>query len=142
MADQDVHEESKASRRAITISIVLMFAVGLIVPALVLASSIENQGTTYHGVHLNAEQTRGRELFAQKCYTCHTLAAADTVGRIGPDLDVRVGQEIPNEAERRALVLNTILEGRAIGKGDMPAGLYEGREAEDVASFVAAVAGR
>ena len=34
-----------------------------------------------------------------------------------------------------------ILEGRAEGLGNMPAMLYQGKEAEDVAAFVAAVAG-
>jgi hypothetical protein len=38
-------------------------------------------------------------------------------------------------------VLGAITEGRARGLGQMPALLYQGKEAEDVASFVAAVAG-
>ena len=40
-----------------------------------------------------------------------------------------------------ALVENAIAEGRARGLGNMPAMLYTGKEAEDVAEFVAAVAG-
>jgi mono/diheme cytochrome c family protein len=135
------HSESKASRRAITIVIVLVFLFGLIVPVLVLASNAENRASKVDGVHLNAEEEKGRELFAHTCYVCHTLAATNSVGRIGPKLDVRVGEEIPTEAGRRALVLNAILEGRARGRGNMPADLYEGKEAEDVADFVAAVAG-
>ncbi len=38
-------------------------------------------------------------------------------------------------------MLNTIEEGRARGLGQMPALLYQGKEAEEVANFVAAVAG-
>ena len=38
-------------------------------------------------------------------------------------------------------MLNAILEGRARGIGQMPALLYQGKEAQDVAAFVAAVAG-
>ena len=38
-------------------------------------------------------------------------------------------------------MLNAIEEGRARGHGQMPALLYQGKEAEDVADFVAAVAG-
>ena len=133
--------ESKASRWAITIGVVIAFAFGLIVPVFVLVANAEHKANTAVGVRLTADQVKGRELFAQKCASCHTLAAVNSVGRIGPNLDVHIGQEIPSEAARRALVLNTILEGRAIGKGNMPAGLYEGKEAEDVASFVAAVAG-
>ncbi len=55
---------------------------------------------------------------------------------------MRVGEDIATAAGRKALVLNAIEEGRARGLGQMPALLYEGKEAEDVASFVAAVAGR
>jgi len=38
-------------------------------------------------------------------------------------------------------VLSAISEGRARGLGQMPAGLYQGKEAEAVADFVAKVAG-
>jgi mono/diheme cytochrome c family protein len=140
MTDETPHSESKASRRAITVGIVVVFLFGLIVPVLVLASNAENKASTVDGVHLNAEEVKGRELFAHTCVVCHTLAAVKSVGRIGPNLDVLVGG-ISSVQARRALVLSTILEGRALGKGNMPADLYEGKEAEDVASFVAAVAG-
>jgi mono/diheme cytochrome c family protein len=133
--------ESKASQRLITFGVALAFAFGLIVPAWVLASNAEHGADTVDGIHLNAEQEKGRELFAQKCVTCHTLSAVKSVGRIGPNLDVLVGQEVPTESERRALVLNTILKGKAEGLGNMPADLFVGKEAEDVAAFVAAVAG-
>ena len=56
------------------------------------------------GVHLNAEETKGRELFAQACNVCHTLAAVKSVGRIGPNLDIRVGDDIPTRAGRVALL--------------------------------------
>jgi mono/diheme cytochrome c family protein len=134
--------ESKASQRLITFAVVLAFAFGLIVPALVLAHNAEDkQSEAIGGVHLNAEEVKGRELFSHTCTVCHTLAAVKSVGRIGPNLDVRVGDEISTPAARKALVLNAILEGRAIGLGNMPAELYQGKEAEDVAAFVAAVAG-
>ena len=134
--------ESKASQRLITIGVVLAFAFGLIVPALVLAHNAEDkQSEAIGGVHLNAEETKGRELFSHTCTVCHTLAAVKSVGRIGPNLDIRVGDDIATGAGRKALVLNAIEEGRARGNGNMPAQLYQGREAEDVASFVASVAG-
>lgn len=146
MADNQTHgrpgrEESKASRRAVTIGVILAFAFGLIVPAVILASSIDSGAATADGVHLTAAEEKGRELFAKTCYVCHTLKATNSVGHIGPNLDVRVGQELPTEAARRAIVLSAILEGRALGRGNMPADLYEGKQAEEVADFVAAVAG-
>ena len=134
--------ESKAGQRLITFAVVLAFAFGLIVPALVLVHNAEDkQSEAIGGVHLNAEEVKGRELFSHTCTVCHTLAAVKSVGRIGPNLDVRVGDEISTPAARKALVENAILEGRARGLGQMPAQLYQGKEAEDVAAFVAAVAG-
>ena len=128
------HTESKAGQRAVTIGIVLVFAFGLIVPGLVLASNAEHKASVaVGGLHLTAEQEKGRELFAHSCAFCHTLAATNSVGRIGPNLDVRVGDDIPTPEGRRALVLNAIAEGRARGLGQMPALLYQGKEAEEVA---------
>ena len=141
-ARESLHTESRAGQRAVTIGIVLLFAFGLIVPGFVLASNAEHKASTaVGGVHLTAEQEAGRELFAHTCVVCHTLAAVNSVGRTGPNLDIRVGDDISTAAGRKALVLNAILEGRARGNGDMPAQLYQGKEAEEVASFVAAVAG-
>src|ERR1700691_4376730 len=133
--------DSKASQRLITFAVVMAFAFGLIVPAFVLAHNPEDkQGEAIGGVHLNAEEVKGRELFSHTCTVCHTLAAVKSVARIGPNLDVLVGG-IPSVAARRAFVLSTIKEGPALGQGNMPAELYQGKEGEDVAAFVAAVAG-
>src|SRR5690348_2931592 len=35
---------------------------------------------------LSPDQQQGRDAFVQHCGTCHTLAAAGTVGAIGPNL--------------------------------------------------------
>jgi mono/diheme cytochrome c family protein len=134
--------EPRTGRRLITLAVAVTIAFGLAVPALVLAFNGSNKASVGPGgVHLNAEQQKGRDLFARSCAVCHTLAATKSVGRIGPNLDIRVGVDIPTAAGRKALVLNAIAEGRARGLGQMPALLYQGKEAEDVASFVAAVAG-
>ncbi len=135
-------QESKAGRRLTVFGVVLAFAFGLAVPALVLAFNEEHKATVaVGGLHLSAEQQKGRELFSRSCAVCHTLEATKSVGRIGPDLDVRVGDDVSTPAGRKALVLSAILEGRARGLGQMPAQLYQGKEAEEIASFVAAVAG-
>lgn len=75
----------------------------------------------------------GADLFAGDCGSCHTLAAADTSGAIGPNLD----DLQPDQAE----VLAAIQNGGA-GSGAMPANLLAGTEAQQVAAFVAANAGR
>jgi mono/diheme cytochrome c family protein len=141
-ARESLYTESSAGRRAVTLGIVLLFAFGLVVPTLVLAFNGENRASVaVGGLHLNAEQQRGRYLFARSCAYCHTLAATKSVGRIGPNLDVRVGADISTPAGRKALVSEAIANGRARGLGQMPALLYQGKEAEEVSSFVAAVAG-
>lgn len=140
-ARESLHTESRG-QHAVTIAIVLLFAFGLVVPGFVLASNAEHKAAVaVGGLHLTAEQEKGRELFAHSCAVCHTLAATNSVGRTGPNLDVRVGDDISTSAGRKALVLSAIAEGRARGLGQMPALLYQGKEAEEVASFVAAVAG-
>jgi mono/diheme cytochrome c family protein len=134
--------ETRTGERLIGLGIVVVFAFGLAVPAIVLASNGSNKASVGPGgVHLNAEQQKGRDLFARSCAVCHTLAATKSVGRIGPNLDIRVGDEISTASGRKALLLSAIAEGRARGLGQMPALLYRGREAQAVASFVAAVAG-
>jgi mono/diheme cytochrome c family protein len=134
--------QSTGGRRTVTLGIAAMFAAGLAVPALVLAFNGEHKASVAAGgLHLNAEQQSGRNLFSQACAVCHTLRAANSYGRTGPNLDVRVGEDISTAAGRKALVLNAIAEGRARGLGQMPALLYQGKEAEEVADFVAKVAG-
>jgi mono/diheme cytochrome c family protein len=141
-ARESLHSESKIGQRAVMFGVAVAVAFGLAVPVLVLLANGNGKASAgIGGVHLNAEQQHGRVLFSDSCAVCHTLAGANAEGHIGPNLDVRLGSEIPTEAGRRALVLSAITEGRARGYGDMPAQLYQGRDAESVAAFVAAVAG-
>lgn len=82
-----------------------------------------------------ASDQEAKELFAVNCGSCHTLAKAGTDGVVGPNLDERIGP-IPDQQER---VLIAIEEGIA---GRMPAGILRGTQAEEVADFVARVAGQ
>jgi mono/diheme cytochrome c family protein len=133
---------SKAGQRMMTLGIVVLVAFGLAVPALVLAfNGAHKSSVAVGGLHLNKQERKGRELFAHTCAVCHTLAAVKSYARVGPNLDVRIGQDISTPAGRKALVEGAIAEGRARGLGQMPALLYQGKEAEQIADFVAAVAG-
>jgi mono/diheme cytochrome c family protein len=147
-ARESLHADSKLGRRAVTLGIVLLFAIGLVVPTLVLVFNRQDKASAaVGGLHLNAQEVRGRELFSHTCAVCHTLSAVKSVGRTGPNLDIRVGDDIggktpaEHKALARGLVLDAIEKGRARGLGQMPAMLYQGKEAEEVAAFVAAVAG-
>jgi mono/diheme cytochrome c family protein len=87
---------------------------------------------------LSQAETHGQDLFIQHCGSCHTFDAAGTVGQIGPNLD----DIAINEAD----VLRAIRTGggrHAKGQetgpsGNMPRNLVTGKDAQDVAAFVAA----
>ncbi|HEY2632874.1 MAG TPA: cytochrome c [Solirubrobacteraceae bacterium] len=141
-ARESLHTESKLGQRAVMTLVAIVFAFGLVVPALVLAFNGANKASVGSGgVHLNAEEQHGRVLFSESCAVCHTLSATRSQGHVGPNLDARLGAQISTEAGRKALVLNAIEEGRARGLGQMPALLYQGKDAESIADFLAAVAG-
>jgi mono/diheme cytochrome c family protein len=78
---------------------------------------------------LSSAEQHGRQVFIGTCGSCHTLDAAGTTGQIGPDLG-----DIPlDEADvRRAIEIG------GTGSGTMPRNLVSGKDAADVAAFVAA----
>jgi mono/diheme cytochrome c family protein len=130
---------SRRSRRSVGIVVgVLVLGLGVLVPALVIAAGRDSKKAP-GGVRLSAADERGREIFAQRCATCHTLRAANAVGKVGPNLDRLIGGLDPKG--QKAFVLNAIQQGRARGQGQMPAGLVDGQDAQQVATFVAKVAG-
>lgn len=85
-------------------------------------------------VKLTASEEHGRQIFNQSCVQCHSLGASNAVQQIGPDLDA-----LRPPAE---LVVDAVEKGRARGNGQMPAQLVTGADAENVAAYVARVAGR
>src|SRR6202042_1444273 len=97
------------------------------------------------GAKLTAEAKSGRILFGQHCAVCHTLSAANAIGKVGPNLDMLK----PPKAEVLHVIANGCLpnvtvadENEAcLGQGVMPAEVVMGKDAQDVASFVAEAAG-
>lgn len=83
-----------------------------------------------------ASDQQGLELFQINCGACHTLEAAGTDGKIGPDLDQLLASGTKSSSTVKAnynLVKTTIEHG--IG-GRMPKGLVKGDQAAAVARFV------
>jgi mono/diheme cytochrome c family protein len=128
-------DASRTSTRNTVIGVAAGFLLlAVAVPAAVMIANADADNEARGGVDLTAAQVEGRQLSVENCSTCHGLAASSAVGATGPDLDrMRPSEE---------LVLNAIEEGRARGMGQMPADLVTGADAEAVASYVAAVAGR
>ncbi|HEX3872861.1 MAG TPA: cytochrome c [Solirubrobacteraceae bacterium] len=130
-----LHETSAFGGRLRSFGVALIFVAGLAIPlVIIMVDNADKAKSGPEGITLTAAETTGRTLFATKCQTCHTLSASHAVGRVGPNLDVL---DPPS-----ALVLDAIANGRAEGVGQMPAGLYSGSDATDVAKYIVAVAGK
>ncbi len=131
-----LNPDSRVGRRltaAFVIATAALFGIGIPV-AVGFLNGEEQSKDAPAGVSLNDDQKKGRELFGRGCAQCHTLKASNAVATVGPSLDaIRPPKE---------LVLDAIEKGRARGQGQMPALLFEGREARQVADYVASVAGR
>jgi mono/diheme cytochrome c family protein len=91
--------------------------------------------------HSTANLVTGKQLFASNCGSCHTLSHANTTGTVGPNLDDAFRQS------RADGVKGTSIAGLVDywiqfpnTQGAMPARLVTGQQAQDVASYVAAVA--
>jgi mono/diheme cytochrome c family protein len=89
----------------------------------------------------------GKQLFVSKCGVCHTLSHASTTGTIGPNLDVAFSQDRADGIKSTSIqglvdywiqYPNANVDSGAV----MPAKLYKGQDAQDVAAYVAAVASR
>ncbi len=99
----------------------------------------------------DADVVRGRALFIAKCGTCHALTEARTSANVGPDLDASFAQARADGMDSdtvEGVVQTQIAAPREIAEGAsnydrvyMPANLVEGQDAEDVATYVANVAG-
>jgi mono/diheme cytochrome c family protein len=134
---------SLPARLALQGAILLAFAFGLAVPAVILVFNGEDRAATAPGgVHLNVSEQKGRVLFAQTCAFCHTLKASNAVGRTGPNLDVLIPSLGPSISTRKSFIESVIQSGFAGRYGQMPPEIYRGREAQEVAEYVAAVAGK
>jgi len=99
------------------------------------------------------DQDNGRKLFVSQCGGCHSLAAAGTSGTVGPNLDDAFAQDRA-DGYKESAILEVVHDqikypgqfatGNGSGeiKANMPANLVRGQDAVDVASFVAANAGK
>jgi len=125
--------------------VLIYAAFGIALPLIFLIGNHAHTSGQVGGNTLNADEKQGRLLFGQHCGLCHTLAAANAVGKVGPDLDML--------QPPASLVLHTISYGclqdatgsspeTCLGYGTMPADIVQGKDAQDIAAFVARVAGK
>ena len=98
-----------------------------------------------------ADLDRGKDLFATGCATCHALAEARATATIGPNLDSAFSQARAAGMDQdtiEGVVEDQIAHPRPVDEGDedyaqtyMPADIFTGSDARDVAAYVASVAG-
>jgi mono/diheme cytochrome c family protein len=117
----------------------LCAAIVAVVPALSACGGVKDP---------QADVVAGKQLFVQKCGSCHTLARAGTKGTTGPNLDQAFQQPVKEnfgETAIRGVILKQILFPNRLANADgikMPAKLVSGESAHDVAAYVASVTAR
>jgi mono/diheme cytochrome c family protein len=138
----------------------------LLATALVLATTACGTG----GISKGGDVTRGKQVFIngsggkQSCGSCHTLADAGTLGKIGPDLDQafagdreqgfsnstiqqvvadQVRDAACTEPDTGQVVTKSKVVAQLIREGScMPRNLASGSDLAAVAAYVASVAGK
>ena len=138
--------QSRAGRRVVNAILVFFYVgMGVAIPVIFLVGNRDAASARVGGIKLTAGEKQGRMLFGEHCAVCHTLAAASAVGKTGPNLD-----QLKPPA---SLVLHAVEYGclqqpgpgqaqeTCLGFGTMPADVVQGQQAQQVADFVAKVAG-
>jgi cytochrome c551 len=122
--------------------VVIYLGVGIAVPAIILSNRQDAEGATNktRTVEASDQLQKGKTLFRSTCASCHTLAAVNARGVTGPDLD-RIGLNAGSQKAAQTRILSAIKIG-GTGQGRMPSGLLQGQNAQQVAAYVASVAGQ
>ena len=95
----------------------------------------------------SGDRIRGKELFKQRCGSCHALADAGTTGTIGPNLDYAFLQSRKDGLGEDTIVqvvrdqIAYAVTTPSTGAPGMPRNIVTGQDADDVATYVASVAG-
>src|SRR3954454_12670566 len=108
------------------------------------AATLVAAGCGQSVVQSDDNRVAGKQLFVQKCVSCHVLARAGTKGNVGPNLDAAFRQGLSDGQGRttvRGIVHEQILYPASLKSHStgtqMPAKLVKGEDAEDVAAYVA-----
>ena len=95
----------------------------------------------------NGDPGHGKQLFLQaakpsepSCASCHTLADAKAQGTVGPNLDDAFASDKSQSMSEQTI--KDVIRGQiAYPEMPMPANLYRGQDANDIATYVAKCAG-
>jgi mono/diheme cytochrome c family protein len=113
-----------------------------------IAATAALAGLTGCDLGPKANLDRGQQLFTQKCGSCHALTGAGTSATVGPDLDFAFKQARANGMDSDTVegVIKAQVENPRPATPQqtdvyMPAKLVTGNDLDDVAAYVASVAG-
>ena len=124
---------SKVFKLVVPIAFLIL---GIGVPGLVLANRGQAEGGTgsLRSTSLSSTDAEGKQLFRERCASCHSLSAVNARGVTGPNLD-NIGEVSKKRVESAIRIGGT-------GDKRMPAELLKGPDAEHVADYLSKVAGR
>jgi len=110
--------------------------------ALAVALAAAGCGGTGNAAPGSADLANGKQLFVSSCGVCHTMSEAKTHGTVGPNLDFAyVGDRVQG---MKATSFESMVREQIASPdpyGAMPANVVKGSDAQDVAAYVASVAG-
>jgi mono/diheme cytochrome c family protein len=115
-------------------------ALSSVIATALCAVALSGCGGTGVASPASVDLAKGKQLFMSDCGSCHVLADAGTAGTIGPNLDDAyyadrvVGMK---DSSFEAMVRSQI----DLADPPMPRHLVKGSDADDVAAYVAKVAG-
>jgi mono/diheme cytochrome c family protein len=118
-----------------------------LVPAACVIAALAASGCGAVGRVTTADPSHGKRLFssaakpsAPSCASCHTLADAKSQGTVGPNLDDAFSSDKSQGFSEQTL--RDVVRGQiAYPEAPMPANLFRGQDAKDVAAYVAQCAG-
>jgi mono/diheme cytochrome c family protein len=90
----------------------------------------------------SGDTSKGKQLFNEKCASCHTLADAKSQGTIGPNLDDAFSSDKTQGFSEQTMA--DVVRGQiayADPQGPMPPNLVRGSDADSVALYIAKCAG-
>src|SRR5207253_11072713 len=104
---------------------------------LACSAALLTAGCGTGGLAKGGDPAQGGPLFVQKCGSCHTLAAAQTKGTVGPNLDDAFSSA-RRQGYKQSTIQQVVRDQIEIAGGRMPANLVTGSSADDVAAYAAA----
>jgi mono/diheme cytochrome c family protein len=91
------------------------------------------QGDASHGKQLFLQAAKPSE---PSCASCHTLADAKSTGTLGPNLDDAFASDKQQQFSEQTI--KDVIRGQiAYPEEPMPPNLYQGQDADDVATYIA-----